>query len=104
MLYEVLLKLGLDLCIPIQTREIAGLEVHSIGAGKLFVCLGWAIDREKALALGLGLVAWRKELVPVVQSSFVFRDSGFVNDVAKVNLVTTLEQALENEVLSIRSI
>lgn len=103
-LYEVLLKLGLDLCIPMQTRQIADCTVSCIGAGTLFVCLDWKIDRDKALALGLGLIAWRQELQPAVQSSFVFRDSGFVNDVAKTNLVTTLEQSLGNDVLSIRSI
>jgi adenine-specific DNA-methyltransferase len=103
-LYEVLLKLGLDLCMPIQTKVIADFTVSCIGGGTLFVCLARGIDRDKALDLGLGLIAWRKELAPVVQSSFVFRDSGFVNDVAKTNLVTTLEQTLENDVLSIRSI
>jgi adenine-specific DNA-methyltransferase len=35
-LYELLLKRGLDLCVPIETKEIAGKTVHSIGAGTLF--------------------------------------------------------------------
>ena len=38
-LYEVLLKLGLDLCVPIETRNIVGKSVHSIGAGTLITCL-----------------------------------------------------------------
>src|SRR3546814_2788877 len=28
-LYELLLKLGLDLCVPIQTKEVAGKVVRS---------------------------------------------------------------------------
>ena len=30
-LYELLLKLGLDLCVPIEAKTIAGKSVHSIG-------------------------------------------------------------------------
>ena len=30
-LYEILLKLGLDLCVPIEKREIAGKQVNSVG-------------------------------------------------------------------------
>ena len=38
-LFELLLKLGLDLTVPIETKTIAGKAVHSIGAGTLLVCL-----------------------------------------------------------------
>ena len=38
-LYEVLLKLGLDLCVPIKQEQIAGKTVHSIGEGVLLACL-----------------------------------------------------------------
>ena len=41
-LYELLLKLGLDLCVPIETRTIAGKEVHAVGAGTLMACLARA--------------------------------------------------------------
>ncbi len=36
-LFELLLKLGLDLCVPIEQRTIADKTVHSIGAGVLLV-------------------------------------------------------------------
>ena len=32
-LFELLLKLGLDLCVPIEEKTIAGKAVHSIGGG-----------------------------------------------------------------------
>src|SRR5204863_6750196 len=35
---ELLLKLGLDLCVPIEQKTIAGKAVHSIGGGVLMVC------------------------------------------------------------------
>ena len=42
-LFELLLKLGLDLTVPIEEKTIAGKVVHSIGAGALFVCLAQEI-------------------------------------------------------------
>ena len=39
LLYELLLKLGLDLCAPIETRAIGGNPVCTVGAGTLFACL-----------------------------------------------------------------
>ena len=33
-LYEILLKLGLDLTVPIEDKTIAGKKVHSVGAGR----------------------------------------------------------------------
>ena len=38
-LYELLLKLGLDLCVPIEQRTINGKDVHSVGGGVLMACL-----------------------------------------------------------------
>lgn len=47
-LTELLLKLGLDLCVPIETKDIAGKSVHSVGAGALIVCLSDGINRDNA--------------------------------------------------------
>ncbi len=91
-LFELLLKLGLDLCVPIERREIAGKEVHSVGGGFLVVCLAPAITREDVEALARGIVAWHTELAPAGDATCVFRDSAFVDDVAKTNLAAILEQ------------
>lgn len=91
-LYELLLKLGLDLCVPIETRSIAGKAVHGIGAGELLVCLDAFIGVADAEDLALGMAAWHKELAPVGDTTAVFRDSAFENDVAKSNLAAILEQ------------
>ena len=57
-LFELLLKLGLDLCVPIETKSIGKHEVHSIGAGSLLVCLSTSIPQADVEPLALGLVAW----------------------------------------------
>lgn len=96
-LYELLLKLGLDLTVPIETKEIEGKTVHSIGAGVLMVCLDKAIDRKVIEPLARGIAEWHKELVPAGETTIVFRDSAFADDVAKTNLTAILQQhGLEN--------
>lgn len=91
-LYELLLKLGLDLCVPIEQRTIAGREVHSVGGGVLMTCLAEQITREQVEPLAQGIIDWHKELAPAGDTTCVFRDSAFENDVAKTNLAAILEQ------------
>ena len=93
LLYELLLKLGLDLCVPIEQKEIAGKTVHAIGGGVLMTCLAEKITTEETESLGLGIVGWHKELAPAGDTTCVFLDSAFENDVAKTNLAAILEQA-----------
>jgi adenine-specific DNA-methyltransferase len=91
-LYELLLKLGLDLCVPIETREIAGKTVHAVGGGVLMTCLAETISRDDVEALAQGIIAWHQELGPAGDTTCVFRDSAFADDVAKTNLAAILEQ------------
>jgi adenine-specific DNA-methyltransferase len=96
-LYELLLKLGLDLCVPIETRQVAGEknlahEIHAIGAGSLFVCLSPTIPQADVEPLASGLVAWHQALKPAGETTVVFRDSAFADDVAKINLTAILGQ------------
>jgi len=96
-LFELLLKLGLDLCVPIEQKAIAGKTVHNIGAGTLFVCLAPKTGRDEVEALALGIVEWHKALAPAGETTVVFRDSAFADDVAKTNLAAILQQhGLEN--------
>jgi adenine-specific DNA-methyltransferase len=91
-LYELLVKLGLDLCVPIEQHAIAEKVVYSVGAGVLFVCLDPKISRDEAEPLALGIVQWHKQLNPAAESSIVFRDSGFEDDVTKTNITAILQQ------------
>jgi adenine-specific DNA-methyltransferase len=91
-LYELLLKLGLDLCVPIEERTIAGKHVHAIGGGVLVACLAEKITAAEVEPLAQGIVAWCQELAPAGDTTCVFRDSAFADDVAKTNLAAILEQ------------
>jgi adenine-specific DNA-methyltransferase len=91
-LFELLLKLGLDLCVPIETRKIGGHDVHSIGGGSLLVCLSTKIPQKEVESLALGIVKWHQSLKPAGDTTVVFRDSAFADDVAKSNLTAILHQ------------
>jgi adenine-specific DNA-methyltransferase len=91
-LYELLLKLGLDLCVPIETKKIGKHEVHNIGAGSLLVCLSSSIPQAEVEPLALGIASWHKELNTAGESTVVFKDSAFADDVAKTNLAAILQQ------------
>jgi hypothetical protein len=78
--------------VPIARRAIAGKPVSSVGAGVLMACLADSISVAEVEALALGMAAWRDEQGTVGDTTAVFRDSAFENDVAKSNLAAILEQ------------
>ncbi|MBF0340762.1 MAG: site-specific DNA-methyltransferase [Magnetococcales bacterium] len=119
LLFELLLKLGLELTVPMETRTIASKAVHAIGGGVLMVCLTETITRKEVDPLAMGILDWRRALAPAVATTFVFRDSAFkkmnledyvtktnlADDVAKTNLAAILEQNLPASALAgIRSL
>jgi adenine-specific DNA-methyltransferase len=91
-LYELLLKRGLDLCAPVDTRVIAKKTVHSVGRGALLACLSDRIMRSEVEALAAGIVDWHETLAPGAETACIFRDSAFEDDVAKANMAAILEQ------------
>lgn len=96
-LFELLLHLGLDLCVPIETHVIGGKDVHAIGGGVLFACLPEKITSGDVEAIAHGIIDWHKELDPVGETKVYFRDSAFTSDEAKANIVAILEQYSEPE-------
>ena len=88
----MLLKLGLDLCIAIEQRSIADKTVYSVGGGVLMACLSPQITATEVEAVAQGIVTWRKALAPAGDTTCVFRDSAFANDVAKTNMAAILAQ------------
>ena len=91
-LYELLVKLGLDLTIAIEHRILAKKTIYSVGAGTLIACLAESIDLTEIEELTVGIAAWRDELDPAADTVVVFRDSAFADDVAKTNITAILEQ------------
>jgi adenine-specific DNA-methyltransferase len=100
-LYELLLKLGLDLCVPTEQRKFGSCETHSVGGGVLIACLARSIAAKDVEALAQGIIAWHKELAPAGDTTCVFRDSAFADDVAKTNMASILEQ---NGIQNVRSL
>jgi len=94
-LYEILLKYGLDLTLPIEERNIQGKKVFSVGMGSLFICL--SDDITSKVAEGIG--EWKEECDPEV-CRVIFKDNGFT-DVEKTNSVQILKRFGINEIRSI---
>ena len=69
-----------------------GKSVRSIATGALITCLDETITREEVEPLALGIAEWHTQLSPAGDSTVVFRDDGFEDDVTKINLVAILKQ------------
>ena len=95
-LYEILLKYGLDLTLPIQEKEIDTDKLYAIGGGALLVYLG----DNATPAIGQEIINWAKELGSINPQA-VFKDSGFHNSQDKVN---TLQLLKSNKITDVWSI
>ena len=95
-LYEILLKYGLNLTVPIEERDIAGAKVFIVGLGALVVCLATDVT----LDVVEGIATLKAELQPEVMR-VVFRDSGFKDDVVKTNAVQILRQ---HDIIDVKSL
>ena len=94
-LYEILLKYGLDLTLPIEERIIEGKKVFNVGLGSLFICLSDDITAKVAEGIG----QWKEACSPEI-CRVIFKDNGFT-DVEKTNSVQTLKRYGINEIRSI---
>jgi adenine-specific DNA-methyltransferase len=94
LLYDIVLKHGLDLCSVIEQKQIGGHKVSSVGGGAVFACFGSRITAADVEQLADGIAKWRDELAPANPelSRVVFRDSAFETDVAKTNLALILKE------------
>ena len=95
-LYEILLKYGLDLNIPIKETE----NFYSIGGGTLLVSLNNEID----LAVINSICEEYKKILEIdkeFKTTVILKDSSFKNDVDKTNALKKLEQVGISEIRSI---
>ena len=95
-LYEILLKYGLDLNVPIVENK----HFYSIGGGTLLINLDKEIDMEVIDSI----CEEYKTLLEIdedFKTTVVLRDSSFANDVDKTNAMKKLEQVGIKEVRSI---
>ena len=80
-LYEILLKYGIDLTLPVTELEIDSRKVFSLAANYLLVCL------EKNLSLST-----IEEIAKLKPERVVFYDDAFKDDVVKLNAEQTLRK------------
>lgn len=81
-LYEIILKYGLDLTVPIEEINMQDKKVYSVGYGALIVCLDDNITLEVAYEIAkLDTQFEDKQNVTVV-----FKDNGFASDSVKTNI------------------
>ncbi|HAS79451.1 MAG TPA: site-specific DNA-methyltransferase [Fusobacteriaceae bacterium] len=95
-LYELLLKHGLDLTTPIDEIEIDGKKIFNIGAGTLYICLASGVNNSIAERVLEEHKKWESPRVSVI-----FKDTGFINDVEKTNVIQTLKVAGITDVKSV---
>lgn len=100
-LYELLLKRGIDLAAPIEAKEFSGKTVYSIGYGAMFACLDESLPHASIENVAKGILEWHEELKPASDTHVFFRDSAFSDDVAKTNMAAILEQ---NGISHVRSL
>ena len=95
-LYEILLKYGLDLNIPIEENK----NFYSIGGGSLLVSLNKEINNEVINSI---CEEYKKlqEIDKEFKTTVILRDNSFVNDEVKTNAIKKLEQVGINEIRSI---
>lgn len=100
-LYELLLKRGIELTAPIEVRKVGNKDIYTVGYGVIFACLADKISTDEIEEISQGILNWHKELDPETDSHVFFRDSAFSNDVAKTNMTAILEQ---NGISHVRSL
>ena len=96
-LYEIMLKYGIDLTYPIDDFSVSGKKVYTIGLGMLFVCL----DDDITLDVVDGILDKIEQLSPEDDPRVVFKDNGFKNDTVKTNALLTLKRNNLKYVVSI---
>ena len=82
LVYEIMLKYGIDLTLPIDKHSYGENTIYSIGFGALLICLDDKITKDIADAI-----------IELSEDSFitrvVFKDNGFASDADKTNLKET---------------
>ncbi|WP_040682585.1 site-specific DNA-methyltransferase [Methanobrevibacter boviskoreani] len=83
LVYEVMLKYGLDLTLPVEKIDLSDNLVYSVGFGALLICLDDNITSDIA-----------GDIIELQKDSevtrVVFKDNGFASDSDKTNIKETL--------------
>lgn len=86
--YEIILKMGLDLTYPVDELDVNGRKIYSVAFGALMICLDDHITKE----IADGMISLYQKYQPELWK-VVFKDNGFENDSAKTNIKEQLKAA-----------
>ena len=94
LIYEIMLKYGIDLTLPIEKYETQKNTIYSIGFGALVICLDNNITKDIV-----------SEILDITgdldESRVVFKDNGFASDSDKTNIKEILKTNNVNEFITI---
>ena len=93
LIYEIMLKYGIDLTLPIEEYDAGENKIYSIGFGALLICLDNKITKDIANSI--------IELASEDVSRVVFKDNGFASDADKTNIKETLRTHNIDEFITI---
>ncbi|PJK17193.1 site-specific DNA-methyltransferase [Chryseomicrobium excrementi] len=79
--YEILLKYGIELTVPIEEKVIAGKSVHLVGMGYLLICLEQNLELNEI-----------EEFAKLSPARIVFYDEGFKDDTVRTNAQQILKR------------
>lgn len=86
--YEIMLKCGLDLTYPIEEIKVEDKSLYSIGAGAMFVCM----DNNITQSIADKIISIKEEN-EIEEPVTVFKDNGFMDDSTKTNIKESLRVA-----------
>ena len=93
LIYEIMLKYGIDLTLPIEEYIVGENKIYSIGFGALLICLDNKITNDITDSI--------IELASDDVSRVVFKDNGFASDADKTNIKETLRTHNIDEFITI---
>lgn len=94
LLFEILLKIGVQLTTPIEEVNVNGKVIYNVGFGSVLLCLEDEIELDTVHAL--------IKLKPEdFDTKVIFKETGFLNDSVKTNAIQTLKK---NGITDVRSV
>ena len=94
LLYEILLKSGIELTAKIEEIKVGYNTLYNIGQGALLACLDDKITQDVIDEIP-------KHKSPFMDTKVIFKEAGFMSDAAKINAVQNLKQFKIEDVRSV---
>ena len=94
LLYEILLKSGVELTAKIEEIKVGYNTLYNIGEGALLACLDDKITQDVIDEIP-------KHKSPFMETKVIFKEAGFMSDAAKINAIQNLKQFKIEDVRSV---